>query len=111
MKFPPEKENANKSIAWKVSITTKKLYGPFLWIGLNCLKATEPQRGDSLLFITKSPVMPELIWSTWKDEGCVDLGATQWFWARDPWIGNPAPTNNLNPFQPQLNPLSMFILS
>ena len=21
----------------------------------------------------------------------VDLGATQWFWTRDPWIGNPAP--------------------
>ena len=21
----------------------------------------------------------------------VDLGATQWFWTRDPWTGNPAP--------------------
>ena len=23
-----------------------KLYGPFLWIGFNCLKATEPLSGD-----------------------------------------------------------------
>ena len=32
----------------------KKLYGLFLWIGFNCLKATEAPRGDSLLFTTKS---------------------------------------------------------
>ena len=24
-------------------------------------------------------------------KGWVDLGASQWFWTRDPWIGNPAP--------------------
>ena len=24
-------------------------------------------------------------------KGWVHLGATQWFWTRDPWIGNPAP--------------------
>ena len=24
-------------------------------------------------------------------KGWVDFGATPWFWARDPWIGNPAP--------------------
>ena len=28
----------------------KKLYGPFLWMGLNCLKATETLRGGILLF-------------------------------------------------------------
>ena len=27
----------------------KRLYGPFLWIGFNCIKATEPLRGYSLL--------------------------------------------------------------
>ena len=32
----------------------KTLYNPFLWMGFNCLKATEPLRGDSLLFISKS---------------------------------------------------------
>ena len=31
------------------------LYGPFLQIGLNCLKATEPLRADSLLFTTMFP--------------------------------------------------------
>ena len=33
----------------------KKLYGPFLWMGFNCLKATEPLRGGTLLFTTKLP--------------------------------------------------------
>ena len=33
----------------------KKLFGPFLWMGFNCLKTTEPMRGDSLLFNTLSP--------------------------------------------------------
>ena len=28
-----------------------KLYGPYLWMGFNCLNAIEPLRGDSLLFI------------------------------------------------------------
>ena len=35
-----------------------KLFGPFLRIGFNCLKAREPLRGDSLLFTTKSPEDP-----------------------------------------------------
>ena len=30
-----------------------QLHGTFLWIGFNCLKATEPLRGGSLLFATK----------------------------------------------------------
>ena len=33
----------------------KKLYAPFLWIGFNCLKATEPLRGDRLLFNVQFP--------------------------------------------------------
>ena len=28
----------------------KKLYGPFLWMGFNRIKATEPLQGGSLLF-------------------------------------------------------------
>ena len=32
-----------------------KLYGPFLWMGFNCLKATKPLQEDSLLFTTQSP--------------------------------------------------------
>ena len=35
----------------------KKLYGPFLWMGLNCLKAMEPLQGHSLLFTTISPAV------------------------------------------------------
>ena len=33
----------------------KKLYGPFLWLGFNCFKTTEPLQGGSLLFTTKFP--------------------------------------------------------
>ena len=32
----------------------KKLYGLFLWVCYNCLKATEPPRGDSLLFTSQN---------------------------------------------------------
>ena len=35
-----------------------KNYGPFSWMGFNCLKATEPLRGGSLLLTTKSPGVP-----------------------------------------------------
>ena len=35
--------------------TLKKLYGPFLWMGINCLKAPESLKADSLLCATKSP--------------------------------------------------------
>ena len=33
----------------------KQLYGPFLWMDFNCLKATEPLPRGTLLFTTKSP--------------------------------------------------------
>ena len=33
----------------------KKLYGHFLWMGFNCLKAKEPLRGGALLLTTKLP--------------------------------------------------------
>ena len=35
--------------------TSKKFYEPFLWMGINCFKAPEPVRGDSLLCTTISP--------------------------------------------------------
>ena len=58
----------------------KKLYGPFLWMGFNCLKATELLRGGSLLFTTKFQEVPGMHFidlRRMKDR--VDLGATQWF--------------------------------
>ena len=33
----------------------EKLYDPILWMWFNCLKATKPLRGDSLLFTTQPP--------------------------------------------------------
>ena len=36
----------------------KKLYAPILWVGCKFLKATEPLRGDSLQFTTKSKGVP-----------------------------------------------------
>ena len=35
-----------------------KLYGPFLWMGFNCLEATDPLQGGSLPFSTQSPEVP-----------------------------------------------------
>ena len=52
----------------------------------------EPLRGAGLLFLTKFPEIPD---THFIDLGGmkrgVNLGATQWFSIRDPWIGNPAP--------------------
>ena len=36
----------------------KKLYGPFLWVGFGCLKATQPLRGGRLLCTPEFPVIP-----------------------------------------------------
>ena len=41
------------------AVFLKKLYGPFLWMGFNCLKAIEPLRGDGLLFLTTSQETPD----------------------------------------------------
>ena len=35
-----------------------KLYGTFLWMGFNCIKATEPLRGDRLIFTTQFAGFP-----------------------------------------------------
>ena len=48
-----------KKIKRKLSyMKNLKLYGPFLWMGLNSLKATQPLQEDSLLFSTQSPGVP-----------------------------------------------------
>ena len=44
----------------------KNLHG-FSWMGSNSRKATKPLRGDSLLFMTKSPGVTGTHWSKgWK---------------------------------------------
>ena len=51
----------------------------------------EPLRGVGLLSTTK---FLEIHGTHFTDlgrmKGWVDLGAIQWFWTREPWIGNPA---------------------
>ena len=70
----------------------KKLYDPFLLMGFNCLKATEPLQGGSLLFTTKFPeISGTHLIDLKKTRGWVDFEATQWFWTWDPYTGNPAP--------------------
>ena len=52
----------------------------------------EPLRGGSSLFTTKFPEIPGTHFiDLGRMNGWVDLGDTQWFWTRDPWIGNPVP--------------------
>ena len=52
----------------------------------------EPLREGSLLFTTKFPEIPGTHFiDLERMKGWVDLGATQWFWTRDLWIGKPAP--------------------
>ena len=43
------------SVKNKDKLLYEKLYSPSLWMGFICLKATEPLRGDSLLFTTQPP--------------------------------------------------------
>ena len=51
-----------------------------------------PLRGGSLLFIVKFPDIPGIRFiDLGRMKGWVDLGAAQWLWIRDLWIGNPAP--------------------
>ena len=70
----------------------KNFMASFLWMGFNCLKATESLQGGSLLFTTKIPEIPgtHLI-DFGIMKGWVNLGATQWFWTWDAWIGNLVP--------------------
>ena len=58
-------KNLNFAKIWRSSYFSyclphqkKTLYGPFLWLGFNCFKTTEPLQGGSLLFTTKFPEIP-----------------------------------------------------
>ena len=76
-----------KCIYYKKKTTLWLLF----WMGFNCLKATATPRRHFTFYHS----VPRNFWCSFyrpgKDEGWVNLGATQWFWTRDPWIGNPAP--------------------
>ena len=73
-------------------IKLKKLYGPFFYgWGSTASRLQSPWEGSLLFTIW----FPEIRGTHFIDLGrmksWVDLGATQWFWAREPWIGNPVP--------------------
>ena len=59
------------------------------WIGFNCLRASEPLRGDSLLLTIKfSKYSGTHLTDLRRMKGWIDRGATFWFWTSDHWIGN-----------------------
>ena len=61
--------------------TEKKPYGPFLWMGFNCLTATEPLQGDDLTFTTNYPGVSGTQFNDLRRmKSWVDLGATQYLW-------------------------------
>ena len=67
-----------------------KLYGSFLWMRFNCLKATGPLCEDRLLFTTQSPGVPgtHLInFDGIKGLNNLDHEATQQIWTQDPELG------------------------
>ena len=64
-----------RHIPSEIHYSKKKLYGPFLWIGFNCLKAIETLRGDSLLFTTSLQKFLVIIWANsegWKSESSME---------------------------------------
>ena len=66
-----------------------KLYGPIFWMGPNYLKDTEPLRGDSLLFTTQSPGVPDthlINFGGRKGWDNLDLEATRQIWIRAAWL-------------------------
>ena len=67
----------------------KKIFmAPFYGCGLTASRL-ERLRGGSLLFSTNFPEIPGTRFiDLARMSGWVDLGATQSFWTRDPWIGN-----------------------
>ena len=79
----------NLELKLKKNTFKKNFMAPFYGWG-STPSRLEPLRRGSLHFTTKSPEIPD---THFIDLGKIkgDLGATQWFWARDPWNGNPAP--------------------
>ena len=83
----------HKSIL-KTTTTIKKLYDPFYRWGSTASRL-EPIQGGSLLFTTTFPEIPGTHFiNLGRMKGWVDLGATQWFWTREAWIGNPPCLNH-----------------
>ena len=75
----------------KFRTPSKNFMAPFYGWGSTVSKL-ESLRGSSLLFTTKFPEIPGTHFiDLGRMNGWVNLGATQWFWTWDPWIGNPAP--------------------
>ena len=71
----------------KKPLFLKKSYGPFLWMGFNCLNAIESLQWDSLLFTTKCPGVPGTRFiNPGRMKDWANLEANQWFWTRDPLI-------------------------
>ena len=78
---------------FRIPKLTKKtnFMAPFYGWGSTASKLGPLQVG-SLLFTTKFPEIPRSHFiDIGRKKGWVDLGATQWFWTRDTWIGNPVP--------------------
>ena len=46
----------------------KKVYGPFLWMGFNCLKATEPLQGDTAIYFLPLILLISSVSAGWKVE-------------------------------------------
>ena len=87
--FPNNRKNQRKQT---IDLHLKKNFkAPFYGWGSIASKL-EPLWGGSLLFTTKLPEIPGTHFiNLGRMKGWVDLGATQWFWTQDPWIGNPVP--------------------
>ena len=72
-------------------IKKNNFMAPFYGWGLTASRLV-PLLEGSLFFTTKFLDIPGTNFTdSGRMKGWVNLGATQWFWTRDPWIGNPAP--------------------
>ena len=86
--LPPLLKFQNFSLKLKKKF---KVYGPFLWMGFNCLKATATSRRQFTFYHSVPRNSRYSFYDLVRMKGWVDLGATQWFWTRNPWTGNLAP--------------------
>ena len=84
----PVWDNLNFDINVKKK-TLKNFMAPFYGWGSTASRL-QPLRGGSLLFTIQFPEIPGTHFINLRRmKGWVNLGATQWFWTRDSWIGNP----------------------
>ena len=85
------KEQEIRLATTKAKKLLKNFMAPFYGWGWTASRL-EPLWGGSSLFTTKFPEIPGTHFiDLGRMKGWVELGATQWFWTWDPWIGNPAP--------------------